>query len=58
MKNEAPYKIIVRVGKRVLDKRYHWDYLRAIDDLNFIEENRDKLYCVNATIEFGGRALL
>ena len=46
------YIITVKLGRRILDRRYYDSYFRALDELNFIEERKDALYATGATVEF------
>lgn len=46
------YVITVRVGKRVLEKHTFNDYYAAMDMMDFIERTKDKMYSINAIVEF------
>lgn len=46
------YVITVRVGKRVLEKHTFNDYFAAMDMMDFIESTKDKMYSINAIVEF------
>jgi hypothetical protein len=52
MSNKGRYIITVKQGKKILDRRYYNNYDLAMDELDFIEENADKLYDINAIVEF------
>lgn len=52
MSNKGRYIITVKQGKKILDRRYYNDYNLAMNELDFIEENADKLYDMDATVEF------
>ena len=46
------YVITVRLGRKILDRRYYNDYNIAMLELDFIEERKDALYAIGASIEF------
>ncbi len=52
MSNKGRYIITVKQGKKILDRRYYNNYDLSMDELDFIEENADKLYDINAIVEF------
>lgn len=46
------YVITVRKGNRILQRHYFNDYVGAMNMMDFIEEHKDKMYDINATVEF------
>lgn len=52
MTKTGRYEITVRLGRKILDRRFYNDYNTAMDELDFLEENRDKLYAIGSSVEF------
>jgi len=49
---KARYEVTIRLGRRILDRKWFNKVDEAYDFMDFVENRKDKLYAIGSSVEF------